>query len=50
MEIPCKQKPSPAEGGFLFQLDPEPLDECVAAYAGIPLFLHAARLKQCMMR
>jgi hypothetical protein len=37
MGIPRKQKPSPAEGEFLFQLDPEPLEECVTAYAGIPL-------------
>jgi hypothetical protein len=43
MAIPPKQKPSPAEGEFLFQLDPEPLEECVTAYAGIPLFLQAAR-------
>jgi hypothetical protein len=43
MGIPRKQKPSPAEGGFPFQLDPEPLEECVTANAGIPLFLHAAR-------
>jgi len=43
MGIPRKQKSSPAEGEFLFQLDPEPLDECVTAYAGIPLLLQAAR-------
>jgi hypothetical protein len=43
MGIPRKQKPSPAEGEFLFQLDPEPLEECVTAYAGIPLLLQAAR-------
>jgi len=43
MGIPRKQKPSPAEGEFLFQLDPEPLEECLTAYAGIPLFLQAAR-------
>jgi hypothetical protein len=43
MAIPRKQKPSPAAGEFLFQLDPEPLEECVTAYAGIPLFLQAAR-------
>lgn len=43
MGIPHKQKPAPAEGEFLFQLDPEPLEECVTAYAGIPLFLQAAR-------
>jgi hypothetical protein len=43
MGISRKQKPSPAEGEFLFQLDPEPLEECITAYAGIPLFLQAAR-------
>ncbi|MGB7720406.1 MAG: hypothetical protein WBL65_10935, partial [Bryobacteraceae bacterium] len=43
MGIPRKQKPSPAAGEFLFQLDPEPLEECVTAYAGIPLFVQAAR-------
>ena len=43
MAIPRKQKASPAEGELLFQLDPEPLEECVTAYAGIPLFLQAAR-------
>jgi hypothetical protein len=43
MGIPRKQKRSPAEGEFLFQLDPEPLEECVTAYAGIPLFVQAAR-------
>jgi hypothetical protein len=42
MAIPRKQKPSPAEGEFLFQLDPEPLEECVMAYAGIPLFVQTA--------
>src|ERR1035437_7897444 len=43
MALPRKQKASPAEGELLFQLDPEPLEECVTAYAGIPLFLQAAR-------
>ena len=43
MSIPRKQKPSPAEGDFLFQLDPEPLEECVTAYAGIPLFPQTLR-------
>ena len=43
MGIPRRQKPSPAAGEFLFQIDPEPLEECVTAYAGIPLFLQAAR-------
>jgi hypothetical protein len=43
MGIPCKQKPSPAAGEFLSQLEPAPLEECVTAYAGIPLFLQPAR-------
>jgi len=43
MGIPRKQKASPAAGEFLFQLDPEPLEECVTAYAGIPLCVQAAR-------
>jgi len=34
MRLPRKQKPSPAEGDFLFELDPEPLTECLTAYAG----------------
>ena len=43
MGIPRKQKPSRAAGEFLFQFDPEPLEGCVTAYAGIPLLLQAAR-------
>ncbi len=43
MGIPRKQKPSPAEDEFLFQRDPEPLEECVTAYASIPLFVRAVR-------
>ena len=43
MGIPRKQKASPAEGDLLFQLDPEPLEECVTAYGGVPLFLQAVR-------
>lgn len=43
MAIPRKQKPSPVDGEFLFQLDPEPLEESVTAYAGIPLFLQTVR-------
>ncbi len=43
MGIPRKQKPSPAAGEFLFELDPEPLEEDVTAYAGIPLFVQAMR-------
>jgi len=43
MSLPRKQKPSPAEGELLFDLDPEPLEECLTAYAGIPLFVQAMR-------
>src|ERR1035437_7810823 len=43
MGIPRKQKPSPADGEFLFELHPEPLEEAVTAYAGIPLFVRAMR-------
>ena len=43
MGIARKQKASPAEGEFLFQLDPEPLEERVTAYGGIPLFVQAVR-------
>ncbi len=38
-----KSKNSPAEGDFLFEIDPEPLDECVTALGGIPLFVRAVR-------
>lgn len=43
MSLPVKKRKSPAEGEFLFELDPEPLDETVTAYGGIPVFLRAAR-------
>jgi hypothetical protein len=43
MSLPRKPKPSPAEGELLFELDPEPLEECLTAYAGIPLFVKAMR-------
>ncbi len=43
MALPPKRRPSPAEGEFLFELDPEPLEECVTSYAGIPLFVQALR-------
>jgi Transposase DDE domain group 1 len=38
-----RTKPSPAEGEFLFELDPEPLEECVTAMGGMPLFVRAIR-------
>jgi hypothetical protein len=43
MSLPRKTKPSPAEGELLFELDPEPLEECLTAYAGLPLFVQAMR-------
>src|SRR5260370_12161396 len=43
MGIPRKQKVSPAEGEFLFEFDPEPLEEAITAYAGIPLLVRAMR-------
>jgi hypothetical protein len=38
-----KSRCSPAEGEFLFEIDPEPLEECVTALGGVPLLLRAAR-------
>ena len=46
MGLAKKEKRSPAEGEFLFELDPEPLEECVTAYAGIPLLVRAMRSLQ----
>jgi hypothetical protein len=43
MSLRRKTKPSPAEGEFLFELDPEPLEESVVAYGGIPLLVRTAR-------
>jgi hypothetical protein len=43
MSLPRKPKRSPAEGEFLFELDPEPLAESLTAFGGIPLFVRAAR-------
>lgn len=43
MSLPRKSHASPAEGELLFDLDPEPLEECLTAYAGIPLFVQAMR-------
>jgi hypothetical protein len=37
------RKSSPAAGEFLFEIDSEPLQECVTALGGIPLFVRAAR-------
>lgn len=38
-----KRKPSPAEGEFLFDIDSEPLEECITAWGGVPLLVRAAR-------
>ena len=38
-----KPKQSPAEGEFLFEIDPEPLEECVTALGGLPLLVRAIR-------
>jgi hypothetical protein len=37
------RKHSPAAGEFLFEIDPEPLGECVTALGGIPLLVRATR-------
>jgi len=38
-----KREQSPAEGEFLYEIDPEPLDECVTAWGGLPLFVRTIR-------
>ena len=38
-----KREQSPAEGEFLVEIDPEPLDECVTAWGGLPLFVRTIR-------
>jgi len=38
-----KREQSPAEGEFLFEIDPEPLEECVTAWGGLPLYVRAIR-------
>src|SRR3989442_13545944 len=37
------RKSSPAAGEFLFEIDAEPLEECLTALGGIPLLVRAAR-------
>lgn len=37
------RKSSPAAGEFLFEIDPEPLDECLTALGGVPLLVRAVR-------
>lgn len=43
MALPKKPKQSPAEGELPFEYDWEPAEEVLTAYAGIPLFVRAAR-------
>ena len=43
MSLAIKTKRSPAEGEFLFELDPEPLEENLTSYAGVPLLLRTGR-------
>ena len=38
-----KAKRSSAEGDFLFEIDPQPLEECVTALGGVPLLVRAIR-------
>ena len=37
------RKQSPAASEFLFEIDPEPLEDCLTALGGIPLLVRAAR-------
>ena len=41
--IRALRKRSPAAGEFLFEIDPEPLDECVTALGGVPRLVRAVR-------
>jgi hypothetical protein len=43
MGLPRKPKRSPAEGELPFEYDWEPAEEVLTAFAGIPLFVRAAR-------
>jgi len=43
MALPRKPKRSPAEGELLFEYGWQPAQETLTAYAGIPLFVRAAR-------
>ena len=38
-----RAKRSPAEGDFLFEIDSQPLEECVTALGGVPLLVRAIR-------
>ena len=44
MALPKQPKRSPAEGELPFEYDWTPAEEVLTAYAGIPLFVRAARL------
>lgn len=37
------KRASPAESPLLFEMDPEPIDECLAALGGVPLLIQAVR-------
>ena len=37
------QTTSPAEGEFLFEIDEQPLEECLTALGGVPLLLRTLR-------
>ncbi len=39
----ARTKRSPAAGDFLFEIDSEPLEECVTALGGVPLLVRAIR-------
>ncbi len=43
MALPKRPKRSPAAGELPFEYDWEPAEEVLTAYAGIPLFVRAAR-------
>ena len=34
-----RKRPSPAEGEFLFEIDEQPLKECLTALVGMPLLV-----------
>jgi len=43
MGMALKPRRSPAEGEFLFEMDPEPLEERITALGGVPLLVRAIR-------
>ena len=38
-----RKRPSPAEGEFLFEIDEQPLEECLTALGGVPLLVRTLR-------